>query len=379
MSASFAAAPPPRRATRAEVPPAVAFRSNEKRWSAVCARLAEADGHFVFAVKTTGVFCRPSCGARRPSRANVAFFESPDAAQRAGFRACKRCKPLETSLAARRQEWVLRLCRRIEAGASPTSLAELAGEAGLSPFHVQRTFKAVTGVTPRQYAGLARAKRLQAALGAEATVTDALYAAGYGSSSRLYAESTARLGTTPRRFREGRPETAVHYALAACSLGQVLVAATHRGVCWVTLGDDGAALVTALRARFPLAAPGRRDAAFAKVVRRVVGAIETPSAGAALPLDVQGTAFQQRVWRAISQIPPGETRSYLELATALGAPQSVRAVAQACGANPTAVLVPCHRVVRSDGALSGYRWGVARKAQLLARERSQQRRATAPR
>lgn len=349
-------------------------RDDASCWEAVCARDPSADGRFCFAVKTTGVFCRPSCRARRPLRKNVSFFETPARAQAAGFRACKRCLPLDATTTSQRAELITRLCRFIETSESAPSLEALGEVASLSPFHVQRVFKAATGVTPRQYAAATRAKRVRRALATEPSVTDALYAAGYGSSGRFYEKATSLLGATPLRFRAGLTDEPIRYALAACTLGHVLVAATARGVCAVTMGDDSASLIEGLTRSFPKAQLVGGEPSFQALVGRVVAAIETPSMAAKLPLDVRGTAFQHRVWKALAAIPPGETRSYLEVAKALGAPTSSRAVAQACGANPTAVLVPCHRVVRGDGGLSGYRWGVKRKAALLERERRAKRR-----
>lgn len=339
----------------------------DQRWRAVCARDEAADDAFVFAVKTTGVFCRPSCGARRPLRKNVRFFDSTSDARAAGFRACKRCKPLEPSRSRQRAALVERLCRALEQEPAPT-LAELSALAGTSPFHLQRVFKAATGVSPRQYALAKRAERVKAALRRGGTVTEALYEAGYGSSSRFYERATAMLGTTPRRFQTGALTGPVRFATAACSLGRLLVATTERGVCAVSLGDADDALIEELRARFPRADLERDANGLTDLVRDVVATVDAPTRAVPLPLDVRGTAFQHRVWQALLAIPPGETRSYAQLARAIGAPTSTRAVAQACGANPVAVLVPCHRVVREGGALSGYRWGVERKAALLRRE-----------
>jgi AraC family transcriptional regulator of adaptative response/methylated-DNA-[protein]-cysteine methyltransferase len=349
---------------RAALPP----MTDEDRWRAVVARDAAFDGAFVFAVKTTGVFCRPSCGARRPLRKNVRFFATPAEAQLSGYRACRRCRPLEATDVERRRELVSRLCRTLERADRTPTLAALARSAGLSPFHLQRVFKRVLGVSPRQYALALKDARFREALRRTRTVTEALHEAGYSSSSRLYERSMAMLGGRPAEVRRGAPADPVHFALTDSSLGRVLVAATRRGVCAVAFGDDDAALVKDLKRRFPQATRDEGTSAFSRLVRDVVRHLEAPTTPVELPLDLRGTAFQHRVWQALTRIPPGETRSYSALARALGAPKSARAVAQACGANPVAVLVPCHRVVRENGDLSGYRWGVERKAALLRRE-----------
>ncbi|MBL8919990.1 MAG: bifunctional DNA-binding transcriptional regulator/O6-methylguanine-DNA methyltransferase Ada [Myxococcaceae bacterium] len=344
------------------------------RWRAVLARDAGADDSFVFAVKTTGIFCRPSCAARRPLRKNVRFYATPAEAQLSGYRACRRCRPLEASAAERRHQLVITLCRQLERAERTPTLAELARGAGISPFHLQRVFKQVLGVSPRQYALAQKDARFRQALARQGTITAALHEAGFSSSSRLYERSMATLGGRPADVRRGAPEDPVHFALTDSSLGRVLVAATRQGVCAVAFGDDDAALVKALKRRFPRATRDVRASTFTRLVHRVVEQVEAPAAAPGLPLDLRGTAFQHRVWQALTRIPPGETRSYSALAQALGAPRSARAVAQACGANPVAVLVPCHRVVREGGALSGYRWGVERKAALLRREATLPRR-----
>lgn len=347
--------------------------TDDERWRLVCARAHAADDSFVFAVKTTGVFCRPSCGARRPLRQNVRFFATPSEAQLSGYRACRRCRPLEVGATARRHALVSRLCRELERAERTPTLAHLSRSAGLSPFHLQRVFRQVLGVSPRQYALALKNERFREALRRTSTVTEALHEAGYTSSSRLYERSMAMLGGRPAEVRRGAPADPVHFALADSSLGRVLVAATRRGVCAVAFGDDDPALVKDLQRRFPQARRDEGTSAFSRLVRDVVRHLETPATPVELPLDLRGTAFQHRVWQALTRIPPGETRSYSALAKALGAPKSARAVAQACGANPVAVLVPCHRVVREGGALSGYRWGVERKAALLRREAQRMR------
>ena len=344
--------------------------TDDGRWAAVRARDARADGAFYFSVKTTGVYCRPSCAARPAKRENVAFHPTTAAAERAGFRPCKRCKPNQPPLAERQAAQVAELCRLIERSDQAPTLDELADRAGLSTFHVHRMFKAVTGVTPKAYAAAHRSKRARGELETRGTVTEAIYGAGYSSPARFYETATARLGMTPSKYRAGGADVEIRFAIGECSLGAILVAQSARGVCAILLGDDPAALAHDLEARFPRARLIGADAAFEQRVAQVVGLVEQPQRGAKLPLDIRGTAFQQRVWKALAQIPAGKTASYGEIAQQIGAPRAVRAVAQACGANPLAVAIPCHRVVRRDGALSGYRWGVERKRALLERERA---------
>ncbi|MBP6096685.1 MAG: bifunctional DNA-binding transcriptional regulator/O6-methylguanine-DNA methyltransferase Ada [Methyloversatilis sp.] len=340
----------------------------DPRWAAVVARDAAVDGHFVYAVKTTGVFCRPSCAARTPKPENVSFHLSPADARAAGFRPCLRCRPEEPPLAARHAATVAAACRLIDAGDPPPTLEALARHAGLSVFHLHRVFKAVTGLTPQAWARARRAERLREGLARGASVTGALLDAGYGSPSRFYEHADHTLGMTPGRYRAGGTDTDIRFALGQCSLGAILVAESPRGVCAIALGDDPDALLRDLQDRFPCARLIGADAAFEERVAQVVGFIEAPRIGLGLPLDLRGTAFQQRVWQALRDIPPGHTLSYTELAARIAMPKAVRAVASACAANTLAVAIPCHRVVRSDGALSGYRWGVGRKRALLARE-----------
>ena len=340
----------------------------DPRWARVATRDVGADGTFVYSVKTTGVYCRPSCAARLPRPENVRFHATGSEAAAAGFRPCKRCKPDQPSLVEQHAEKVTAACRLIETAPRVPSLERLARRAGLSLFHFHRVFKAVTGVTPRQYARVHRASRVRKALDRSGTVTRAIYDAGYNSSARFYADSPGALGMTPTVYRAGGPNTRIRFAIGECSLGSILVARSDQGVCAIMLGDDPDGLIRDLQAKFPRAELIGGDAEFEAMVARVVGYVEAPALGLDLPLDVQGTAFQQRVWRALRDIPAGTTASYTEIAKRIGAPASVRAVAQACGANPLAVAIPCHRVVRHDGGLSGYRWGVERKRALLARE-----------
>jgi len=343
---------------------------HDGRWKALCERSADRDGDFVYAVCTTGVYCRPSCGARTPRPENVSFYRRPADAERAGYRACKRCKPEQATLRDRKVARVAELCRWIETCAEPPSLTSLAAHAELSPHHLHRMFKEVTGLTPKAYADAKRKERLQAALHDSGTVTEALYGAGFASSGRFYAASNQALGMTPTRYRNGGLDVEIRFAISECSLGAVLVAATERGVCAILLGDDPNELAHDLERRFPRASLFGGDRAFEERVATVVDLIDEPRRAHSLPLDVLGSAFQHRVWRALRDIPAGQTVSYTELARRIGAPTSARAVAGACAKNPLAVVIPCHRVVRTDGDVSGYRWGVERKRALLQKEGS---------
>jgi AraC family transcriptional regulator, regulatory protein of adaptative response / methylated-DNA-[protein]-cysteine methyltransferase len=354
--------------SRTKQPARAAAVARDPRWAALLARDPAAEGTFYYSVKTTGVYCRPSCGARPPRPENVAFHATPAEAERAGFRPCKRCKPTQPPLAAQHAAQVAALCRFIEQAEEPPSLDALAQRAGLSPHHLHRLFKSVTGLTPRAYAAAHRAARLRDELGRASTVTEAIYGAGYASSGRFYESADGLLGMTPSSYRAGGASTEIRFAVGECSLGSILVAASDRGVCAILLGDDPDALARDLQDRFPRAAIVGGDPAFEALVARVVAFVEVPRLGLDLPLDLRGTAFQQRVWQALRAVPAGATASYRDIAARIGAPAAVRAVAQACGANPLAVAIPCHRVVRSDGGLSGYRWGVERKRALLDRE-----------
>ncbi len=338
---------------------------NDPRWAQVVARDKSADGKFFYSVKTTGVFCRPSCGARTPRPENVAFHLTTADAEAAGFRPCKRCKPDAQPLAATHAATIATLCRYIESAEHAPSLDELAQRAGLSTFHLHRLFKSVTGVTPKAYATAHRANRVREQLRQSPSVTDAVYDAGYQSSSRFYEEANQLLGMTATRFRDGGANTEIRFAIGQCSLGAILVAQSARGVCAILIGDDADALARDLQDRFPNASLIGGDADFERLVARVVGFVEAPKLGLDLPLDVRGTAFQQRVWQALRAIPAGTTATYSEVAARIGAPKAIRAVASACAANAIAVAIPCHRVVRTDGSLSGYRWGVERKRALL--------------
>jgi AraC family transcriptional regulator, regulatory protein of adaptative response / methylated-DNA-[protein]-cysteine methyltransferase len=342
--------------------------TEEERWAAVVRRDPAADGRFYYSVSTTGVYCRPTCAARQARREHVRFHLTCAEAEGAGFRPCKRCRPNEPPLAERHASAVARACRLIETAEESPGLDALAAAAGLSRFHFHRVFKAATGLTPKAYAAAHRANRVRDELTRSPTVTDAIYGAGFNSNGRFYATSSKVLGMTPTDFRAGAPGASIRFAVGECSLGSILVAASDQGICAILLGDDPDALARDLQDRFPKARLIGGDPAFERWVAEVVGFVEAPQLGLALPLDVRGTAFQQRVWRALSEIPPGSRASYAEIAERIGAPGAARAVAKACAANPLAVAIPCHRVVRHDGALSGYRWGVERKRALLARE-----------
>jgi AraC family transcriptional regulator of adaptative response/methylated-DNA-[protein]-cysteine methyltransferase len=354
--------------------PRPSFRNDDERWEAVRRRDPAADGAFYYAVQTTGVYCRPTCAARLPRRENATFHATCADAERAGFRPCKRCRPNEPTLAGRHGVAVRNACRSIEEAQAQAQdmpgLDALARAAGMSRFHFHRVFKALTGVTPKAYADAYRARHVRSALANDGTVTAALYGAGFNSSGRFYAAAPELLGMTPTQFRAGGDGSVIRFALGECSLGSILVAATDKGVCAIELGDDPQALVHELQDRFPAARLIGGDQEFEQQVAKVVGFVEAPAHGLDLPLDIRGTAFQQRVWKALRAIPAGSTASYTEIAKRIGAPKAVRAVAQACASNAIAIAIPCHRVVRSDGSISGYRWGVERKRALLARERA---------
>jgi AraC family transcriptional regulator of adaptative response/methylated-DNA-[protein]-cysteine methyltransferase len=352
-----------------------AFNTDEERWAAVQQRTPEADGIFYYSVRTTGVYCQPSCPARGARRVNVAFHASREDAEAAGFRPCLRCKPDQPPLAERQAAAVAHACRLIEAALEEPDLETLARACGMSRFHFHRVFKAHTGITPKAYAAARRAERLKQGLAQAATATEAAYDAGFNSSGRFYAATPGVLGMTPGRWRAGGGGEQIRFAVAQCSLGALLVAATAKGICSILLGDDPDALVRDLQDRFPKAELIGAEPAFEASVAQVVAFVEAPRIGLDLPLDVRGTAFQQRVWQALRAIPAGRTVGYAELAAQLGMPQGARAVAGACAANPVAVAIPCHRVVRNDGSISGYRWGVERKKTLLEREAGQSKEA----
>lgn len=340
----------------------------DPRWAAVAAHDTRADGTFFYSVRTTGVYCRPSCAARLPRPENVMLHASVADAECAGFRPCKRCKPDQPSLLEQHSVKVTAACRAIEQSETAPSLDQLAKDAGLSLFHFHRVFKTVTGVTPKQYADQHRASRVRHALSLGGSVTDAIFDAGYNASSRFYESAGQLLGMTPSSYRHGGANSDIHIAIAECSLGAILVAQSARGVCAILLGDDPDTLIRDLQDRLPRANLIGGDHDYEQRIAQVIGFVEAPARGLNLPLDIRGTAFQQQVWRALREIPPGATASYSEIARRIGSPKAVRAVATACAANVLAVAIPCHRVVRKDGGLSGYRWGVERKRALLQRE-----------
>lgn len=341
---------------------------DEARWEAVLARDAAFDGRFFYAVSTTGIYCRPSCPARRPKRAHVRFHHTKAEAEGAGFRPCKRCKPEKPSLSEQHGAKISVACRLIEEAEDPPRLRELARAVDLSPYHFHRIFKSVLGITPKDYAAAHRHKRLRAGLGSGASVTEALYDAGFNSSSRFYAVSSKVLGMTPTDFRKGGADAEIRYAVGQCSLGYVLVASSAKGVCAILLGSDPKTLRGDLGRQFPRARLIEADKGFRRLMAKAIALVEDPRARLDLPLDIRGTAFQHRVWEALRRIPPGTTASYAEIAKAIGAPKAARAVAGACAANRIAVAIPCHRAVKTGGALSGYRWGAKRKRALLAKE-----------
>lgn len=344
---------------------------DQQRWDAVLARQDAAVAPFVYAVTTTGVYCRPSCPSRRPRRDHARFFDTPRLAEAAGFRACRRCRPSGVAPDAAQQAMVRRACAQIDASEGRVSLEQLATAAGLSRFHFQRVFKRIAGLTPFEYGRARRVTRLKRELGERQSIVGSIFGAGFGSSSRVYEQLDATLGMTPGQFQRGGDGLAITYSVAPCSLGQLLVATTARGVCAVEFGRDESELRARIAERFPNATLALAGPGASRLIARIAAIVEQPSRAARtpIPLDVRGTAFQRRVWKALEQIPAGATRSYGDVAAAVGAPSSARAVAQACASNPVAVLIPCHRVVRGNGEMGGYRWGVDRKRELLNRER----------
>jgi len=344
--------------------------NEEQCWAAVVAHDATQDGSFFYSVRTTGVYCRPGCASRQPLRKNVAFYETREQAEAAGFRACKRCRPNEGSVADRHVAAVARACALIRERDSLPSLAELAAAAGISRYHFHRVFKQIAGTTPREWGKAQRLDRFAGRLDAGEKIAEAVYAAGFGASSRAYEAAPQGLGMTPGARRRGGQGETIRYTLAETPLGWALVAATERGICMTALGDERAVLEGELRGRFPAAELVEAGGALADWARQIVRFVTAPGTQPDLPLDLRGTAFQARVWRALQKVPPGRTATYSEIAAALGQPSAVRAVARACAANKLALLVPCHRIVRTDGDLAGYRWGIERKRALLARERA---------
>ena len=350
--------------------PAPRSVADDPRWMRIVARDKTADGQFWYSVLTTGIYCRPSCPSRIANPTNVRLHNTVDDARAAGFRACKRCKPDQPPFEAGTAVLIANACRTIEASEEPPSLKELADAAGRSPGYFHRIFKAATGLTPKAYAAAHRAKKVRQALAYGNSVTATIYEAGFNSSSRFYEKATDMLGMTPSRYRAGGANEEIRFAVGETSLGAILVASSTKGVVSILLGDDPDRLVRNLQDRFPKAHLIGADRDYEALVARVVGSVEAPRIGLNLPLDVRCTAFEQRVWQALQEIPAGETASYTEIAHRIGAPGAARAVAAACAGNNLAIAIPCHRVIRNDGALSGYAWGAERKRELLDRERS---------
>jgi AraC family transcriptional regulator of adaptative response/methylated-DNA-[protein]-cysteine methyltransferase len=352
----------------------------DQKWTLVLAKDTKADGQFVYAVKSTGIFCRPSCPSRRPRRERVEFFDSPAQAQQAGYRACRRCAPEERSLQLQNVEAA---CRYIDKNLETTlSLAAIARHVGLSPFYFQRLFKRMLGISPRQYLQARRAGKFRQALHSQTNITDAIYKAGYSSSSRAYESIPAQLGMTPSAFQRNGQGAEIRYAILSTKLGKLLIAATPRGLCSVRFGGSDAALASELRREFHAAVVRRDDQSLHPVAEQINKLLQGPSGRSyipldVIPLDIRGTAFQQLVWTALCKIPRGQTRSYSEIAKTIGKPKAVRAVASACASNPVALVVPCHRVVQKNGSLAGYRWGIKRKAMLLENERNNDRKSRA--
>ena len=353
-------------------PESATFDDDAARWQAVLNRDERADGVFVYGVCSTRIYCRAACPSRRPRRENARFFETPEDAQRAGFRACKRCRPAHfaSEPVARVRQACRIIERNAEQNAGAASLEELGARVGMSPSHLQRSFKRVTGVSPREYAESLRLRQLKAGLQRGATVLNAALDAGYHSTGGLYQNASAQLGMTPATYARGGKNARLWFGIAPCELGYILVATTEIGVCSLALGDEPGALENELRAEFFAATIERDDARLQAHLQTVIPLLSGQMPHNALPLDVRATAFQWRVWRELCAIPAGETRSYLQVAQALEMPTAARAVARACATNPVALVVPCHRVVRGDGSLSGYRWGIERKARLLEAEKS---------
>lgn len=357
-------------ATKSNSPKAQETSTTEAdpRWAQVLARDKSADGKFWYSVQTTGVYCRPSCPSRTANPRNVSLHEDLASAKATGFRPCKRCNPDGASQEADRAALVAKACRLIEKSGEPPALEDLAKAVGLSPSYFHRLFKATTGLTPKDYAVANRASRVRAGLAKGGSVTEAIYDAGFNSSGRFYEKSNKMLGMTPTHYREGGTNEEIKFAIGQSKLGAILVASSTKGVVAILMDDDPEKLVRDVQDRFPKALLTGGDQDYEKLVAEVVGLVEAPSIGHDLPLDIRGTVFQQRVWQALQEIPVGKTATYSEIASQIGMPTAGRAVAAACAANKLAVAIPCHRVIRRDGSLSGYAWGIERKQRLLEQE-----------
>jgi AraC family transcriptional regulator, regulatory protein of adaptative response / methylated-DNA-[protein]-cysteine methyltransferase len=343
--------------------------TNNDRWNTLVERSPQADGQFLYGVTTTGIYCRPNCASRPPNRENVRFFDNPAQAQQAGFRPCKRCRPDLTENPDGTKSAILQACAIMDNAETRPTLSELAGAVNLSPYHFQRQFKQTIGVTPKQYFMQKRLQRLHSNLEAGDTVTEAIYAAGFSSSAPFYQQAKQSLGMSPSSYKNGGSGSRIFYAIRETHLGWLLVAATETGVCAIEFGDSQPVLDASLRSRFPQAEIIAGHPVYENWVQSILAYLDRPQNDLDLPLDIRGTAFQRQVWQALQQIPRGKTASYTEIARRIGRPKAVRAVAQACAANKIALAIPCHRVVRSNGDLSGYRWGVERKRKLIEKEK----------
>ncbi len=344
------------------------FNTDDDRWNAVRENRSDADGLFYYAVITTGIYCRPSCRSKLPNRDNVEYFATCDDALAAGYRACKRCKPTTISKAREIEQIIIHACRIIEESETSIKLDDLATQVNLSPYHFHRLFKRTVGITPKQYASRHQSRRFQTNLMTSPSVTDAIFSSGYGSSGSAYDKTRDQLAMRPKAYRKGAAGVSITYGIAQCFLGWVIIAATDRGICAIEFGDDPEALPGQVQSRFPNAQLNKADVGFKTLIQEVVDFIESPKDSFRVPVDIQGTAFQQQVWEVLRQIRPGQTMSYTDVAERLGKPNAVRAVASACAANKLAVVVPCHRVISKAGKAGGYRWGAERKEKLLESE-----------